>query len=93
MLNSVQQHGPETLILDRDLALSIQQELNDLTEKLAPARLPGVLITAPQIRRPVSKFFRPSLPDLHVFSYAELPDERNIEVFATIGKQEAVEHA
>ena len=93
LLNSVQQHGPETLILDRDLALSIQQELNDLTEKLAPARLPGVLITAPQIRRPVSKFFRPSLPDLHVFSYAELPDERNIEVFATIGKQEAVEHA
>lgn len=93
LLNSVQQHGPETLILDRDLALSIQQELNNLTEKLAPARLPGVLITAPQIRRPVSKFFRPSLPDLHVFSYAELPDERNIEVFATIGKQEAVEHA
>ena len=93
LLNSVQQHGPETLILDRDLALSIQQELNNLTEKLAPARLPGVLITAPQIRRPVSKFFRPSLPDLHVFSYAELPDERNIEVFATIGKQETVEHA
>ena len=93
LLNSVQQHGPETLILDRDLALSIQQELNDLTEKLAPARLPGVLITAPQIRRSVSKFFRPSLPDLHVFSYAELPDERNIEVFATIGKQEALEHA
>ena len=93
LLNSVQQHGPETLILDRDLALSIQQELNNLTEKLAPARLPGVLITAPQIRRPVSKFFRPSLPDLHIFSYAELPDERNIEVFATIGKQEAVEHA
>lgn len=93
LLNSVQQHGPETLVLDRDLAHSIQEELNKSTEQLAVYRVPGVLITAPQIRRAVSKFFRPSLPDLHVFSYAELPDERNIEVFATIGKQEAIEQA
>lgn len=93
LLNSVQQHGPEALVLDRDLAHSIQEELNNSTEKLAGFRVPGVLITAPQIRRAVSKFFRPSLPDLHVFSYAELPDERNIEVFATIGKQEAIEQA
>ena len=93
LLNSVQQHGPETLGLDRDLAHSIQEELNNATEQLAGFRVPGVLITAPQIRRAVSKFFRPSLPDLHVFSYSELPDERNIEVFATIGKQEAIEQA
>ena len=93
LLNSVQQHGPEALVLDRDLAHSIQEELNNSTEQLAGFRVPGVLITAPQIRRAVSKFFRPSLPDLHVFSYAELPDERNIEVFATIGKQEAIEQA
>lgn len=93
LLNSVQQHGPETLVLDRDLAHSIQEELNNATEQLAGFRVPGVLITAPQIRRAVSKFFRPSLPDLHVFSYSELPDERNIEVFATIGKQEAIEQA
>ena len=93
LLQSVQQHGSDSLVLDRDLAQSIQRELNEQTERLAAFRVPGVLITAPQIRRAVSKFFRPSLPDLYVFSFSELPDERNIEVFSTVGKQEALEPA
>ena len=93
LLQSVQQHGSDSLVLDRDLAQSIQRELNEQTERLATFRVPGVLITAPQIRRAVSKFFRPGLPDLYVFSFSELPDERNIEVFSTVGKQEALEPA
>ena len=93
LLQSVQQHGSDSLVLDRDLAQSIQRELNEQTERLAAFRVPGVLITAPHIRRAVSKFFRPSLPDLYVFSFSELPDERNIEVFSTDGKQEALEPA
>ena len=93
LLQSVQQHGSDSLVLDRDLAQSIQRELNEQTERLAAFRVPGVLITAPQIRRAVSKFFRPGLPDLYVFSFSELPDERNIEVFSTVGKQEALEPA
>ena len=93
LLQSVQQHGSDSLVLDRDLAQSIQRELNEQTERLAAFRVPGVLITAPHIRRAVSKFFRPSLPDLYVFSFSELPDERNIEVFSTVGKQEALEPA
>ena len=93
LLQSIQQHGSDSLVLDRDLAQSIQRELNEQTERLAAFRVPGVLITAPQIRRAVSKFFRPSLPDLYVFSFSELPDERNIEVFSTVGKQEALEPA
>jgi len=93
LLQSIQQHGSDSLVLDRDLAQSIQRELNEQTERLAAFRVPGVLITAPHIRRAVSKFFRPSLPDLYVFSFSELPDERNIEVFSTVGKQEALEPA
>ena len=93
LLQSVQQHGSDSLVLDRDLAQSIQRELNEQTERLAAFRVPGVLITAPHIRRAVSKFFRPSLPDLYVFSFSDLPDERNIEVFSTVGKQEALEPA
>ena len=93
LLQSVQQHGSDSLVLDRDLAQSIQRELNEQTERLAAFRVPGVLITAPHIRRAVSKFFRPSLPDLYVFSFSELPDERNIEVFSTVGNQEALEPA
>ena len=89
LMQAVQQHGSENLIIDGELAKSIQHTINHESETLFqrealnPSR-------SPQIRRPVSMFFRPSMPDLIVMSFSELPDDRNIEVVTTIGQQEAI---
>ena len=90
LMQAVQQHGAENLIIDGELAKSIQQTINHESETLSSKGKPAILVVAPQIRRPVSMFFRPSMPDLIVMSFSELPDDRNIEVITTIGQQEAI---
>ena len=90
LMQAVQQHGSENLIIDGELAKSIQQTINHESETLSSKGKPAILVVAPQIRRPVSMFFRPSMPDLIVMSFSELPDDRNIEVVTTIGQQEAI---
>ena len=90
LMQAVQQHGSENLIIDGELAKSIQHTINHESETLSSKGKPAILVVAPQIRRPVSMFFRPSMPDLIVMSFSELPDDRNIEVVTTIGQQEAI---
>ena len=90
LMQAVQQHGSENLIIDGELAKSIQHTINHESETLSSKGKPAILVVAPQIRRPVSMFFRPSMPELIVMSFSELPDDRNIEVVTTIGQQEAI---
>ena len=91
LMQAVQQHGSDNLIIDGELAKSIQKGINKESEKLSARGRPAILVVAPQIRRSVSMFFRPSMPDLVVLSFSELPDNRNIDVVSTIGRQEALE--
>ena len=44
----------------------------------------SVLIVAPQIRRQLSILLRQHIDDLFVFGFTELPDNRKINVIATI---------
>ena len=90
-MQAVQQHGSDNLIIDGELAKSIQVDINKESEKLSARGRPAILVVAPQIRRSVSMFFRPSMPDLVVLSFSELPDDRNIDVVSTIGRQEVLE--
>jgi len=90
LMQAVQQHGSENLIIDGELAKSIQHTINHESETLSSKGKPAILVVAPQIRRPVSMFFRPSMPELIVMSFSELPEDRNIEVVTTIGQQEAI---
>ena len=91
LMQAVQQHGSDNLIIDGELAKSIQVDINKESEKLSARGRPAILVVAPQIRRSVSMFFRPSMPDLVVLSFSELPDDRNIDVVSTIGRQEVLE--
>ena len=90
LMQAVQQHGSDNLIIDGDLAKSIQREINQQSEKMSASNQPSILVVAPQIRRPISMFFRPSMPDLIVLSFSELPNDRNVEVIHTIGKQDVL---
>ena len=46
---------------------------------------PAIFVTAPQIRRSLAEFLRQHLPDLIILAFTELPENRRVEVVATIG--------
>jgi flagellar biosynthesis protein FlhA len=46
---------------------------------------PSILLVNPFIRAPLARLFRYSLPALYVLSYSEVPESRQINVFAAIG--------
>ena len=48
----------------------------------------GVLLVAASIRQWMSKFVRHSVPGLRVLSYNEIPDNRQIKVVSTIGRND-----
>jgi flagellar biosynthesis protein FlhA len=48
------------------------------------------MVVAPQIRRLFSDFVRSHVPDIIILSFTELPENRRVEVYATIGGFDAL---
>ena len=90
MLRTVRQSGDEGLILEGTLAEQLMRSVNDTSEKLSAEGRPAIMVVAPQIRRVFSDFVRTHVPDLIVLSFTELPENRRVEVYATIGGFEAL---
>ena len=75
------------LMLEPQLATEVQTALLREVEK---ARIDGgglILVCHAIIRTPLAEFVRYFAEDVHVVSYAELPDKRNLKVIATLGRQ------
>lgn len=93
LLRSRQQNPNDPLVLDNSLAQTILQSLTQLGEDLAPAgRQPIVVVSAP-LRRPFTAYLRAHASDVVVLSIHELPDNRPIEVVASLGGQNALPNA
>ena len=45
------------------------------------------LVTSPLARKPLADLLRPRFPDTPVLSFRELPDDKPVEVVATVGGQ------
>ena len=46
----------------------------------------AILLVTPPIRPWLAKLVRHSIPGLHVLSYSEVPDDKQIKVVATLGE-------
>ena len=64
--------------------------INDTSEKLSAEGRPSIMVVAPQIRRLFSDFVRSHVPDIIILSFTELPENRRVEVYATIGGFDAL---
>ncbi|MDB4234917.1 flagellar biosynthesis protein FlhA [Sulfitobacter sp.] len=85
MLRTARQSGEEGLILEGTLAQQLMRSINDTSEKLSAEGRPSIMVVAPQIRRLFSDFVRSHVPDIIILSFTELPENRRVEVYATIG--------
>ena len=90
MLRTARQSGEEGLILEGTLAQQLMRSINETSEKLSAEGRPSIMVVAPQIRRLLSDFVRSHVPDIIILSFTELPENRRVEVYATIGGFDAL---
>jgi flagellar biosynthesis protein FlhA len=85
MLRTLRQSGDEGLVLDGGLAKTLLQSLNEISERLVNENRPSILVVAPPIRRHLADFVRVHVPQVVILGFTELPENRTVEVVATIG--------
>ncbi len=78
------QSNDGNLLLDADLAQRLIKSISEASEKSMADGRQAVMIVAPQVRRQLSLLLRHHIDDLFVFGFTELPDNRKINVIATI---------
>ncbi len=84
ILNIANQSGENGLILEPNLIQKIVSSINNSIEKLQNENKKPVLITAPAIRKDISLMLRQHIDNVDVLSFTELPDDKKIDVVATI---------
>ena len=93
LLNSTQRpNGGQdgTPGIEPGLAERLHQSLREAAEKQEQVGQPSILLVAPQIRGWLARMVRYSIRQLHVLSYNEIPDNKDIKVVASVGNQRAV---
>ena len=79
------QHETAGLVVDHGLARQIMSEINAAQEALAAKGKQGVVVVAAALRRSVAAFVRSHGGDAIVMAGTELPDNRSVEITASIG--------
>jgi len=82
---SIQVSGAEGGI-EPMLAEKLQQSLKDVAQKQEMEGQPAVLLVNPALRLLMARFSRYAAPNMHVLSYHEIPDNKQIRIVATVGQ-------
>jgi flagellar biosynthesis protein FlhA len=72
--------------LEPGLAERLQRGLSDAAQRQERGGEPAVLLTPPNLRSALARFFRVSVPSLHVLAWNEVPDNRKVRMVTAIGK-------
>ncbi|MFP4146965.1 MAG: flagellar biosynthesis protein FlhA [Halorhodospira sp.] len=86
LLNSVQGAGEGGGGLEPGLAERIQRSISQAVGRQEAAGQPAVLLTSPPLRHWLRRLTRNVAPGLHVLSYNEVPDERQVRIVASVGQ-------
>jgi len=72
--------------LEPGLAEKLLTSLQDASQRQEMAGQVAVLLVSPAIRPMLSQFTKRSIPNLHVLSFSEIPDNKQIKVISTVGQ-------
>ncbi len=86
LLHQSMQSGGEQTNLEPGLAERIQSSLKTAIEKLEVEGKPTVLLTSGILRSTMARFVKPSMSQLKVLSYQEVPEDKQIRIVSTIGQ-------
>ena len=83
--------GGDQITLEPTLAQNMINNLSEEVEKILNSGTPVSLVVSPTLRPWMSKFTRMRVPDLHVLSYGEIPDDLSIRVRSSIGGEAKID--
>ena len=89
LLGSVQKAGQgaeEGFLLEPGMAEKLQRSLVEAAQRQEALGKPVVLLVAGPVRAMLSRFARLAVPSLHVLSYQEVPDNKQVTIVATVGQ-------
>jgi len=86
LLQSTQVGGDDAVGIEPGLAERLQKSLQDVAQKQEIRGQTPVLLTAPTLRAMLARFARFGVPNLHVLSYQEIPDSKQVKIIATVGQ-------
>ncbi len=82
---SQQSGAGDGLMLEPGMAERLQRSLNDAAQRQEAAGKPAVLLVAAPIRPLLAKFVRYGSQLIHVLSYQEIPENRQITIVSSVG--------
>ncbi|OMH30047.1 flagellar biosynthesis protein FlhA [Motiliproteus sp. MSK22-1] len=82
---SQQTGGSDGLMLEPGMAERLQKSLVESAQRQEAAGKPAVLLVAAPIRPLMAKFVRYGSQQIHVLSYQEIPENKQITIVATVG--------
>ncbi|MCW8090372.1 flagellar biosynthesis protein FlhA [Alteromonas sp. ASW11-130] len=83
---SLQAGGEDGAGIEPGLADRIQQSLQQASQQQELAGEPSVLLTSGMLRPVLSRFLKYSVEGLHVLSYQEVPDDKQIKIVSSVGQ-------
>ena len=85
-VQQAQQNGiTDDVALEPGMAERLQAALVEVGQKQELAGKPAVLLVSAPLRAMLAKFTRFSAADIHVLSYGEIPDDKQITIESTVG--------
>lgn len=84
LISMERQSAEEGLILDNELSEKLLTRLNQINDDMSSKGKQAVLVVSPVIRRSLSRLIRHHIDDMIVIGFTEIPDNRKIELIATI---------
>jgi flagellar biosynthesis protein FlhA len=83
---SLQAGGEDGAGIEPGLAEKIQQSLTEASQQQELAGEPSVLLTSGMLRPVLSRFLKHAVSGLHVLSYQEIPDDKQIKIVSSVGQ-------
>lgn len=83
---SLQAGGEDGAGIEPGLADKLQQSLQQASQQQELAGEPAVLLTSGMLRPVLSRFLKYSVAGLHVLSYQEVPDDKQIKIVSSVGQ-------
>ncbi|MBJ2135915.1 flagellar biosynthesis protein FlhA [Paraglaciecola chathamensis] len=83
---SLQAGGGDGAGIEPGLAERLQKSLNDASQQQELAGEPAVLLTSGMLRPVLSRFLKHAVQGLHVLSYQEIPDDKQIKIVSSVGQ-------
>jgi flagellar biosynthesis protein FlhA len=83
---SLQAGGDDGAGIEPGLAEKLQQSLSEASQQQELAGEPAVLLTSGMLRPVLSRFLKQAVAGLHVLSYQEIPDDKQIKIVSSVGQ-------